>query len=132
MYNSNSTMSSFDRDKVFGVEETSDVNIAEMEPCYEVEAGKAGEADYLRQQVYRDKGNNYFLAISGGTDASFGFGTRYQLNGKEAVVPISPEALAVWAETNLGGQEYERAVKEFRRAPETIWTYQQDGVCEFL
>lgn len=128
--------SEFNSDKIFGVKEGSGTNTEGLELRYEVEHREEGDPNYLRQRVYRDADGNYYMVVKGGADATLGFGTKYPVGGREVLIPVRPEALAIWAETNLYGEEYERALEEFK-VPEnfrrkTVWLYQQGNVYEFL
>lgn len=102
-----------DKEKIFGATEVADSNIEGLELRYEVEHGQEGEHCYLRQRVFRDKDGNYFMAVKGGLDIAFGIGPRYPLRGREVLISIRPEALAIWAEHNLCGDKYKRAIEEF-------------------
>lgn len=121
-------MSRDDNDEIFGVKEVPGFSTNSLELRYEVEYGQEGESDYLRQQIYLDENGNYFFAAKGGANATIGFETSYPLNGREVLIPVRQEALAVWAQDNLCGKEYERALEEFKLPKikyETIWLYQQ-------
>lgn len=129
MMSINDAQSRQNRDEIFGVKETQGVNTSGLTLRYEVETGQKGEPGYLLQQVLRDENGNYFMAAKGGTDARLGFETPYPLGGREVLIPIRPEALNLWAEHNLCGEECERALEEFKCPKsfehETVWAYQQ-------
>lgn len=123
--------SEFNNDRVFNVKEASEVDTEGMELRYEVEHREEGDPNYLRQRVYRDKDGNYYLAMKSGTTATAMLSSEvwYHPDGREVLIPVRPEALAIWAKHNLHGEEYERALAEFR-LPEnvrhkTVWRYQQ-------
>ena len=129
-------MSQHDKEKIFGVKEAPNFSTDGLELRYEAEDGQEGETDYLWQRVFRDENGNYFIAVKGGIDATFGFETRYYLDGREVLIPTRPEALASWAEHNLPGEECKRALDEFK-IPEhinfkTVWLFQQGNIHEVL
>ena len=129
-------MSQHDKEKIFGVKEAPNFSTDGLELRYEVEFGQDGEHHYVRQQVFRDENGNYFIAVKGGIDATFGFETRYYLDGREVLIPTRPESLASWAEHNLPGEECKRALDEFK-IPEhinfkTVWLFQQGNIHEVL
>lgn len=130
--------SNHDNDRVFGVTEASEASTEGLELRYEVEHKQEGDSCYLRQRVYRDKDGKYYLAVKGGADATamLTLETLYYPKGREVLIPVRPEALSIWAKHNLHGEEYERALAEFK-LPEnirhkTVWRYQQGYVYEFL
>lgn len=132
-------MSRSDKARAFGVTEATKANTEGLELRYEMEHGQEGEPYYYRQRVFRDKGGKYYLAVRGRKNATamLSFETWYNLDGREVLIPIRPEALAVWLRYNLYGDEYERAREEFKQAPEayqyeTVYTYQQGDTYEFL
>lgn len=122
-------MCNIEKDNIFGVKEAPNFRTDGLELRYEVECGQEGDPDYLRERVYRDEDGNYFMAVKGGMDATFGFETAYHLDGREVLFSTAAKALAFWAEFGLYGEECERALNEFK-IPEpgrhkTIWEYQQ-------
>jgi len=124
-------MCNYDKEKVFGVKEASEADIEGLELRYEVEHRKEGDPCYLRQRVYRDKDGNYYLALKSGTDATAMLSMElwYHPGGREVLIPVRPEALLYWARNNLHGEDYGRAMEEFK-TPEAfehrkIWLYQQ-------
>lgn len=121
----------FDSEQVFGIQEASEADTEDLELRYEVEHREEGDPNYLRQRVYRGKDGKYYLAVKGGTDATvmLTIETWYHPDGREALIPVRPEALSIWAEHNLHGEDYERALAEFK-CPDTfeheiVWLYQQ-------
>lgn len=134
----NYALSLGDKERIFGIEEAAEANIEGLELRYEVEHKQEREPYYLRQRIYRDKGGKYYLAVKGGADATamLSIETWYYPDGREVLIPVRPEALAIWLRHNLHGDEYERALEEFKSPEtlkhETVWTYQQDGIYEFL
>ena len=122
-------MSRDDKDEIFGVKEVSGFSTNGLELRYKVESGQEGEDNYLMQRVYRDKNGNYFFAAKGGANATIGLETSYPLNGWEVLIPIRPEALAVWGQNSLCGEECKRALEEFEIPKainhKTIWLHQQ-------
>lgn len=134
-------MSQHDKEKIFGLKEAPNFSTDGLELHYEVKHGQKGEPHYLRQRVFRDKDGKHFLALKGGTDATamLTVETLYNPGGREVLIPIQPKALGIWAEHNLYGEEHERALDEFKsfENPEsfeykTIWTHQEDCICEFV
>lgn len=124
-------MINHDNDKIFGITEVPEVGIEGLELRYEVEYKQEGEPYYHRQRVYRGKDGKYYLAVKGGTDATvmLTIETWYHPDGREALIPVRPEALSIWAKHNLHGEDYERALAEFKLPEnikhETVWLYQQ-------
>lgn len=123
--------SEFNNDRVFNVKEASEADIEGMELRYEVEHREEGDPNYLRQRVYRDKDGNYYLAMKSGTTATamLSVEVRYHPDGREVLIPVRPEALASWVQSNLYGEDYGRAMEEFK-TPEAfkhrkVWLYQQ-------
>lgn len=123
--------SEFNSDKIFGVKEGSEADTEGMELRYEVEHREEGDPNYLRQRVYRDKDGNYYLAMKSGTTATAMLSSEvwYHPDGREVLIPVRPEALFYWARNNLHGEDYGRALEEFK-APEAfkhrkVWLYQQ-------
>ena len=139
MCSNKNELSLADKEQIFGGKEITEANAEGLELRYQVEVGQEGEANYCRQRVYRALDGKYYLAIKGGPDATTMLSPeiQYYPDGREVLIPVRPEALVTWAERNLYGNEYERAMEEFGQAPETyhyetLWTYQQGDMYEFL
>ncbi len=132
-----SEMSRDDKEKIFGVQETSKVNLDGMELRYEAECGQAGEPNYSKVQVMRNEKGNYFVKVKNGPLSGVGCFLPDSLAGREVCFPSTPQALYNWAGMYLAGEDYGRALEEFQCGAsvfqyEKIWKYQHDDTYEFL
>ncbi len=99
-----------------------------MELLFELERGRAGRPDYLREQALRCGPGRYYMSVKCGGKASCPGLPYYGFAGREVIFPAAPEALAQWAREKLHGSGYARALEEFRggaRIREKIWAFQQ-------
>lgn len=99
-----------------------------MELLFELEHGRAGRSDYSREQVLRCGTGRYYMSVKCGRKASCFGQPSYDFAGREVIFPAAPEALALWAREKLHGNDYARALEEFRGSAKIrgkVWEYQQ-------